>query len=220
MKHYLVTGPEGLAPCGKASPGADLSSDNENLMPCAYRDPLVALMVQPAIEMVSEPTLWEVEMSAPRRLDPFRDVAPSCRVVGAFEAEAPSDLQCFAFAALLTLNYVDNHVVVGWLLRFLSGEDRTAREADAVYEKLRLMTMMDTGCSPYLASAHAMAQGAACGDLAGGAARSALRMAHDAPPGLDLSVFASYAASSAPESVAEMARASVRPCTAWKLSPS
>lgn len=217
MVHFLVTGPDGSAPCGQASPGATLSSDNPNHRPAAYRDRLVAHMLHPVLERPSAPRLWEVSMRGPDRLDPFRDSSPSAEVLGESLGDEPTDIQRFTFAALLTLNYSDNPVVVRWLLGYLSGEDRSEREADAVHEKVRLMRMMDTGCSPYMSSVQPLLSGVLRGDLRGGAAASAHRMAHDAPPGLDLAGFAAFACNSSPERCAEVAASAVRPCTSWRL---
>ena len=214
-----MTGPDGCTPCGSASEGAVLSSDNPNHRPSAYRDRLVAHLLQPALEGFGEPVVWEVEMEAPTRLDPFRDSAPSCRVLARSSGPVPEPMQRFAFASMLTLNYADNPVLVRWLIGFLSGSDRSRGESESVREKLRLMSQMETGCSPYLASAHALAEGASSGDLTGGSARSAHRLTHDAPHDLDLSVFAAFACSATPERCAEVAGASVTPCRSWRLGP-
>lgn len=203
---YLVCNDSDVSfPNYKWDVGITHETDNPNYIHFAYRNLVVATMVQPALEAVDNPRYWEVEFGESNHEDPFRIGAAKCTAIKRHEPIEPSDIQRFNFAALMCLNHMKNENFVKWVVSYIDGTDRTARTADAVSEKLRLNMYMDLEPGQeYLSAGHPLVEAVARGDFRKFCANSAHRIIWDSPPSLNITLFANFAMSASEAEVIDL----------------
>lgn len=203
---YLVCNEEDISfPNYKWDVGITHEADNPNYIHFAYKDLIVATMVQPALESLAIPRYWEVELEEPSHEDPFRIGASKCTAIKKHEPIEPSDIQRFNFAALMCLNYMKNEEFVKWAISYINGTDRSVKAAEDLSEKFTLVMCMDLALDQsYISAAHPLVQAVVTGNFRNFCANSAHKIMWDSPPGLNAPLFAKFAMSASDAEVIEL----------------
>ena len=124
-------------------PGVSHRAEGEESRLCSagcihfYRDPLIAILMNPAHADFARPRMWECEVQGEIIHEPLKSGARQVKTVREIPVMEVTMEQAVRFGVLCALVVGCSAAFREWAAKWLSGEDRTSTSADDAYIERR-----------------------------------------------------------------------------------